>query len=442
MQEHNSIPGLAIENTSEDCLYLNVWTPSDSEGGALAVMVFLHGGGGTTGSGSQRLYSGEAFARRNVVFVSINYRLGSFAYLAHPELTAESANHSSGNYALLDIIAALKWVQNNIEAFGGDPQNVTLFGQSAGAYYASQLVVSPLARGLFARVIAQSGGNFGPTGLDGDFPSLAEAEQLGVDFANELGAISLAELRSIPAEEIVMADSQARFVHGLSRGLNFPNIDGFVIPKNVYELYAEGQVHEVDLLVGFNADEGANTIGEPLPVNEYITETRNRYGDLADEFLAEYPASSDEEAASSQVRMKSAATAWRGTVWAQLHNPLQSRTFLYRFSHVPPFQPFSDLNAAGHGAELGYVFGYPSDTAFFLFLSPLEAYRNVRLARRMQAYWTNFARTGDPNGWGLPEWPEFDSVMQLLEIGVSVEQIEIPNREELKLVERHFGVTK
>jgi para-nitrobenzyl esterase len=383
MQAGPTVPGMAVEPTSEDCLYLNVWTPEGAANARLPVMVWMYGGGNANGSGSARLYRGDQLAKRRVVVVSYNYRLAGFATLAHPDLTRESGYGASGNYSLLDDIAALTWVRRNIASFGGDPNNVTIFGQSAGAYHASQLMVSPLARGLFRRVIAQSGGAFHPAGTEAGVPRLAQAEQTGIAYAKALGATSLADLRRVPAADIVALDSRTRYENGAPRGPNSINIDGYVLPADVHDLYERGAAADVDLLVGYNAADGE------------------------------------------------LAHRWAARTWARMHaQGAKSSVFLYRFTRVPPFRPWPQLKIAGHGAELPYVFGYPPNRLFFVFELPWNAFRDIRLADAMQTYWTNFARTGDPNGEGVPVWPEFRKTSQLMNLGVSIGAMAPPDNEE------------
>ncbi len=434
MQEPLNIPGLAIQSVSEDCLYLNIWTPAKSAGDKLAVMVWLYGGGDSHGSGSERLYWGDQLAKKGVVVVTLNYRVLAFGLLAHPELTKESAHHASGNYLLLDEIAALRWVQENIAAFGGDPGNVTLFGQSAGAYQVSTLMVSPLTLGLFRRAIGESGGEFSP-----DDPTLAQAEHTGVAYARQLNAHSIAEMRKVPAGKIVAFDMRTPEPGGVS-GINRGNVDGYVVPRDVYQLFTAGQQHDVDLLVGYTAEEGANTSGPSMSAEKYIEDTHERFGVYADRVLAIFPASSGQQAAQSQVRVNSADHAWRMETWARLHSKSTTKkVFFYRFSHVPPFPPYKQLNAAGHGAELPYVFGYPPGAAFSQMEPALNASRDVLLAEQIQTYWTNFAKTGDPNGPGLPQWPVFSAGEKILDFGDSPSAIGMPHPEEYALIDAYYA---
>jgi para-nitrobenzyl esterase len=438
MQGELKIPGLAVDTMSEDCLYLNIWTPARSSTEKLAVMVWIYGGGNSHGSGSERLYWGDQLARKDVVVVTFNYRVLALGLLALPELTREANYHASGNYLLLDDIAALQWVQRNIAAFGGDPDNVTLFGHSAGAYHASVLMVSPLARGLFRRVIGQSGGDFSP-GTQGGFPRLTEAEQTGIAYTKQFGVHSIAEMRRIPADRIVAVDAATSTPGGVS-GMNTRNMDGYVIPSDVYQLYAEGKQTDVDLMVGYTADEGANMLDTSKTAQQYVADLRERFGNLANKFLTLFPASSEQEAARSQVHLQTEDVAWRIATWARQHARTRTnRVFVYYFSHVPPFPPFNDLSAAGHGAELPYVFGFPPAAAFYRMESPEKARADTRLADEMQTYWTNFAKTGDPNGYGLPHWVQFATDReQVLEFGDVVEMRSLPNKAEHELMNAYY----
>lgn len=374
MQAGETVPGLGKEPTSEDCLYLNVWTPSHAPDAKLPVMVWLYGGGQHVGSGSARLYWGDKIARHGVIVVTLNYRLGAFGMLAHPELSAEASYGASGNYLLLDQIAGLRWVQKNIAAFGGDPSNVTLFGQSAGATSISRLIVSPLTVGLFQKAIAQSGGD-----LRGqpETVSKAEAERVGVEFGNKLGAHSLAKMRAVSAEEILATDVASYFPDGTPRGFHQINVDGYVLPDSVHALYAQGREHNIPLLLGYNAGD------DPLI-------HRNA-----------------------------------GRNWAEAHASSGNSTYAYYFTKVPPYPPFRFRGIAGHGAELIYLFGFPQPIFFYAVEFPWNAARDSATSDAMISYWTNFAKTSNPNGAGLPEWPLYRDGHRALEIGDEIKPIPI-----------------
>ncbi|MBS0418299.1 MAG: carboxylesterase family protein [Proteobacteria bacterium] len=425
-----SVPGMAVEPTNEDCLYLNIWEPDHSTTAKLPVMIWLYGGNNTNGSGSAQLYGGGQLAQKGVLVLTFNSRLGELGMLAHPQLSNESEHKVSGNYLLLDQIALLRWVQGNIAAFGGDPGNVTLFGQSAGAYNLSKLMVSPLAKGLFHRVIAESGGDFGPVDTSDGPPSLPTAEQSGIAFAAQLNATSIAALRQMSAAKIIAAPRPP------GTGLN---VDGYVSPKDTTQLYRDGQQAPVELLLGYTADDGA-LAGVPLNAQAFTAYIHKRYGDYSNRMLALYPASTDEEAKHSWVRFKTEeAFGWQEVTWARLHRDAGGRkTFLYIFSHVPPFGPYPRVGAS-HGAELAYVFGFLPNLFFYLHENPVRASRDVRLVHDIQTYWTNFAKTGDPNGEGVPKWPLFDAREQVLDIGDTIDSIDLPHREEHALMDAYMA---
>jgi para-nitrobenzyl esterase len=401
---------------SEDCLYLNIWTPAKSAKDRLPVMVWIHGGGFTRGFAGTSSYNGEALAHKGAVIVTINYRLGIFGFFAHPALSAESRQHASGNYALLDQIAALQWVQKNIAAFGGDPTRVTIFGESAGSWAVNVLMASPLAKGLFQRAIGESGGSFSP------MKTLAEAEKEGEKLAASLATAPTADgkteaadkvsqqsilktLRGKPAEELLKA-SDAETVRAI--------VDGWVLPQDIATIFALGKQNDVPLIVGYNADEGTTLAPQGARLNAamFTAGVYQRYGAKADALLKIYPAASDEQAVSSfYSAYRDQAFGWEMRTWARMatktgHQP----AYLYYFSRRPP-GPQSARLRAFHASEIAYVFGT------FVWPFPWED-ADKKLSDAMTSYWVNFAASGNPNGGSLTKWPVYNSKDdQALEFG-------------------------
>ncbi len=378
---------------SEDCLFLNVWTAATSAGDKRPVMVWIHPGGYTTGSGSTPGFDGEVLAKKGVVLVTINYRLGAFGFFSHPELSKESDGRGSGNYALMDQAAALRWVQTNIAGFGGDPRRVTVFGDSAGSASIANLIGSPQTKGLFQRAIGESGAWMGLS--IGKTRTLAEAEQDGLKMAAAVHAQTLDELRALPAEELLKA--------GRAGG---PVIDGWFLPEDVGAVFAEGKQNDVPLLDGSNQDEGTFFL-QPTTAEKFMERARMRFGDQADAFLKLYPASSDEEANASQMGAFRDELAFVMRIWTRAQTKTgRSKAFLYYFTHQPP-PPAAATSRGGfgsgatHGAEAQYVFGN---------LLPPRAWTGLdrQVSDMLSSYWTNFAANGDPNGKGLANWPAYD----------------------------------
>jgi len=392
-------------DTSEDCLYLNIWTPEWPPKSRKPVMLWIHGGGNFAGAGSDAMYDGESLARHDVVLITANYRLGVFGFFAYPELTAESPHHSSGNYGLMDQIAALKWVRDNIPKFGGDPQNVTIFGESAGSIDINILMTSPLARGLYARVIGESGPVVDRTTVAP--PGLADAEKKGVSLAAELKADSMKAMRAIPAEDLQQATGPGLQFLGPLLGVV---VDGWIIPMPPLQVFQAGQQRRVDLLLGSNARE-YNRPFLPTGLREGIEDD---FGPLAPRALKVYGLKKNGAEPPADPVLGSAMAQWAtdsefrcGTV-AQLiwHSRAGNRSYQFQFSRVPSGQ---ESLGATHGSELPYVFGTLS-VASTAFNAPSYDATDDAISAQIEEYWTNFAKRGDPNGGSMPKWPSFDPV--------------------------------
>jgi len=388
---------------SEDCLTLNVWAPSQGKT-ALPVMVWIHGGGFVAGASSEPRQDGSNLAKLGVVVVSMNYRMSIFGFFVHPELTAESGKNASGNYGLLDIIAALEWVQHNIASFGGDPGNVTIFGESAGSFAVSALMASPLANGLFHKAIGESGAAFHSRGLS--FETRAERETMDAKFANSvLKAPTLAQLRSLPASKFLAAVSKK----GADRdAFSFsPDVDGYFLPESVPAIFAAGKQNDVPLLAGWNRDEGSSDVAKEKPTLVTLKKTAEKeFGNKAADFLRLYSADTDEQAYRATEDFEGdnfiAYSTWK---WMEMQKASGKQTvYRYRFDLALPPDPKEPGPAvANHSGEIEYVFG--------MLNSKPRPWRpeDRKLSGLMQKYWANFARTGDPNGPDLPKWPTYES---------------------------------
>jgi para-nitrobenzyl esterase len=419
---------------SEDCLYLNVWTPAKSADERLPVMVWIHGGGFNAGATSVPLYSGENLAKKGVVVASISYRLGPFGFLALPELSAESGGHGSGNYGLLDQVAGLGWIKRNIAAFGGDPNRVTIFGESAGGISVSILAASPLAKGLLQGAISESGGSFAPAkaAQEGgqNIIQLSVAERNGAEFLKTLGAQTVADGRKLPAEALRNGGR-----NGFERF--WAVLDGYAIAGDQYKLYQAGNYNDVPVLIGTNSDEGAAFV-QSTTSEAYKAFVKGGFGLFADQILAAYPAGSDEEALRSQRGIwREVAFGWGTWSWARLQSQnAKSKVFVYYFDHRPPYPqipPYQTWGAA-HGAEMHYVLGRHDRPAMAWTAA------DEKLAEMVSSFWVNFAKTGDPNGSGLPEWPAYDNANPLLmRFDDNPQASKYPNLEKLLLWEKYYA---
>lgn len=411
------------EPLSEDCLYLNVWTAAKSPDEKRPVIVFIHGGAFTSGSGSVPVYDGTAMAQKGVVFVTINYRVGILGFFSHPGLSKESASKSSGNYGLLDQIEALRWVQKNIAVFGGDPNRVTIAGQSAGAFSVNYLVASPIAKGLFYGAIAESGGAILPTNPLAGMQNLKEAEQQGIEFARSLKAVSIAELRSKSPRELMAV-----------RTMTTPIVDGYVIPEPVYKIFSAGKQNDVPVLMGWNADEG-NFGGPILDAANFKQQAKEKYGEKAINFLKLFPSGTNAEADQSQLALSGLQSfGVQAYAWMNLQNKSgKSPVFMYHFERAVPYREDQKPFGAFHTGEVPYAYNNLQ-----LSKRPWQQ-TDFQLAESMSSYWANFAANGNPNGPNLPKWticsPKDLKAMILAE---KIEMKELPQGKGLDFLEQFY----
>lgn len=418
------------DGVSEDCLYLNVWTPAKTFKEKLPVLVYFYGGGFVAGDGSELRYDGESMARKGVIAVTVNYRLNIFGFFSHPELTAESPYHASGNYGLLDQLAALKWVRQNIAAFGGDPMKVTIAGESAGSFSVSAQMASPLSKKLFRGAIGESGALLGNRSL----PSLAEAEQKGLAFASAVQAKSLAALRAIPAEQLLAATTKPE--------ANFSvNIDGYFFTESPVTTFKRGAQAKVPLLVGWNSEESnySGLLGNAEPtVNNFEQVINEKFTAQAAQLLQVYEPQSDAEVKQAAGDFAAdqfiAFGTWR---WADLHNQTGNQP-VYRYLYERPrpamrTQTGDMPSGAVHSAEIEYALGnLPSNRVYNW--QP----EDYQVSAVMQSYFTNFIKTTNPNGLGLPSWPALKAgeAAQVMHINVETEVQTEKHRDRYLMLEK------
>ncbi len=417
-------PSRNSEGMGEDCLYLSVQTPAKSKEDKLPVFVMIHGGGYTTGS-----YTGtqDLFVSEGIVYCSIEYRLGALGFMAHPELSKESERGISGNYGILDQIMALQWIHDNIASFGGDPEHVTIAGESAGGISVSILCASPLCKGLFQAAICESGSSFWPVGEvrnnNTAMLTVKSEEVTGLNFQKELGAKNIKQFRKVPFEQIVEKTHTDQF---------WPIVDGYAITDDQYKLYEAGNYNDVNLLIGTNSDEGSMFV-RPVSVEEYEATVRGTYGEFADRALKLYPASTEEETfyGLSDI-FRDGTFAWGSYAWANLQKKTgKSKVFMYYFDQISGFN-FGGVKpkGAGHASEMSFAYGYS--------WGPMSD-MNKHMQQIMTRYWINFAKTGDPNGEALPYWPEYqqgESTVMIMKDGFTLGPVQ--NQEQMDFFEDFF----
>ena len=417
---------LTHNKVSEDCLFLNIWTPSPRRGANLPVVMYIHGGAFTSGAGDVAVYDGANLAGKGLVVVTINYRLGVFGFLAHPDLTAESAHHSSGNYGLLDQIAALEWLKANVARFGGDAHRITIWGQSAGALSVADLLASPRAAGLFQRAQADSG--LGASGFP--MASLREAEAEGAKFAQKHHASSIKDLRAIPAETL-LADASA----GGAAGHRFaPIVDGWVLPDAPNAMNAKGNDNDVPTITGYQPGDSTMFTPQVRSLDEYRQAIQRIFGEMAAEFNALYPVTKLEDvkaalAESGYERSRVSMFLWAAARAKSHRQPV----YTYYFDHAIPWPQHPEFGAF-HSGELPY---------FFLTLKKLDrpwTQADTTLARTASSYLSNFATKGDPNGPGLTQWPKTDStIQQTMELGEKIGAMPLADKAHYEFWVRYYN---
>ena len=393
-------------------------------------MVYIYGGGFAGGSTSDPYTNGENIAKKGVILVGIAYRVGQLGFLVHPELSAETNQKTSGNYGLLDMIAGLKWVKENIKQFGGNPDKVTIFGESAGAIAVSMLCASPLAKGLFHGAISQSGGSFGPhriTTYPGEnMKLLSFAESKGLEYMEKAGAKSLAELRAIPAEKLPTG-------FGMPGG--WPIVDGYVIPDDQHVLYEKGKYNHVPVLIGYNSDEGAS-FQPPKTPKDYVDNTNKRYGPFAEKLIKAYPVDENSVPKTARDLARDAAFGWQTWVWANLQaKTSKQKVFYYYFDQHKDFPSDSPKYgyASPHAQDVAFVFGTFRTTDQF------ASSTDFQISETIMTYWTNFAKNGNPNGGNLPQWEAFSAQKPaVMYFQQKAFMAPVPSEDAMKVLDKYF----
>ncbi len=416
------------EPISEDCLYLNVWAPkiADSKKSSIkkAVLVYIYGGGFVSGGAGCDIYDGTAMAKKDIVFVSINYRVGVFGFLAHPELSNESDKKTSGNYALLDMVAALKWVHDNIENFGGDPNRVTIAGQSAGAFAVNFLAASPLTKGLIHGAIAESGGAILPSSIRPKM-NLQQSEEVGVNFAKKLSCNNINELRKKTANEILAASEM---------GLVGPFEDGYVVPSSMMQTYLQNKQNDIPTLLGWNLDD--KVTGPPMNADKYIESIQKQFGANAQKILALYPGTNDATAAASQGDLSRDQTfGVQGYIWASLQSEKgKAPVYVYNFNRQLPAASPDNFFGAFHTGEVPYAYNNLHTIRNRPFIKA-----DFELADQMSSYWMNFVKTGNPNGEKLSNWPTYQkATKQVMEFNSVSKVVKLPTENKLEMLSTLF----
>jgi len=416
---------------SEDCLYLNVYTPAKSASEKLPVLVWIYGGGFSGGSTATPWYDGKKLAQKGVIFVSIAYRVGQLGFLSHSELSSENSNHVSGNYGLLDQIAALQWIQKNISAFGGDLDKVTIFGESAGAISVSMLCASPLAKGLFRGAISQSGGSFGPTRptlYPGEnMKTLQQAESEGKEYVRKAGVSSIAELRKLDPDKLPS---------GWGLGSAWPVVEEYVIPDDQYKLYEAGKYNDIPVLIGYNSDEGLSFLPGKTP-KEFIEAIKFRYGKFAEALLKAYPLGENTIPKTARDLTRDVAFGWHNWTWARLQSETgKSKVYYYYFDQHPDYPEGSPDFGHGspHAQDVSYVFQHIDPT------NPQTSKSDIEISEAMGIYWTNFAKYGNPNGKEVPKWNAFTNAKPaVMYFNKKPYMGTVPSVESLKVLDGYFN---